>query len=240
MVPLAAAFVVLAVGAAVQAASGFGFALAAVPLLAAVTDARTAVVGSSVAGLLLSIRAAVGERRQVGWRAASALTGSAALGMPFGVLVLRSLSQRALALLIAATVLGCVVLVWRRPELPSGSGPLVVAGLTAGVLTTATGTNGPPLVAALQAMRYEPREFRATLAAVFAATGVLGVAAFAVAGQITRPALLVGAVGAPAVLVGWEIGNVAFRRLGAGRFRTVVLALLVASSVAMVIRVVIG
>jgi uncharacterized membrane protein YfcA len=235
---VAAAFAILAVAAAVQAASGFGFALAAVPLLAVITDARTAVVGASLAGLVLGIRVSVGERGHIRWPAAGALIVTSALGMPFGVLVLRSLNERALGLLIAATVLVCVVLVWRGSWLPSGPVPLVIAGLAAGVMGTATGANGPPLVAALQAMNYEPRQFRATLAVVFAVTGVLGVAAFTVAGQVTRPALLVAAAGVPGVLIGWELGNAAFTRLGAARFRNVVLALLVTSSVVTVIRVV--
>jgi uncharacterized membrane protein YfcA len=93
VVQLAAAFVILVLAAAVQAASGFGFALAAVPLLAAVIDARTAVVGTALAGLILSARTAVGERGQVRWPAAGALIAASAFGMPFGVLVLRGLGM---------------------------------------------------------------------------------------------------------------------------------------------------
>jgi uncharacterized membrane protein YfcA len=105
-----------------------------------------------------------------------------------------------------------------------------------GVLSTSTGTNGPPLVAAFQAMGYDPRNFRATLAAVFFGSGVLGMAAFAVAGQITRPVLQVALVGAPAGALGWFAGNTLFVRIDGTRFRHVVLAGLVASSLISVIR----
>jgi hypothetical protein len=66
---VAAAFAILAVAAAVQAASGFGFALAAVPLLAVIIDARTAVVGASLAGLVLGIRVSAARCRSSspGW-----------------------------------------------------------------------------------------------------------------------------------------------------------------------------
>ena len=47
-------------------------------------------------------------------------------------------------------------------------------------------------------------------------------------------------MGLPAVLIGWQVGNAAFLRLGAGRFRSVVLVVLAASSAVTVIRVVGG
>jgi uncharacterized protein len=128
-------------------------------------------------------------------------------------------------------VLAFTVMQWRGLRLRGGPATLAVAGVTCGALTTSIGMNGPPLVAVYQAMGYGPRELRATLAAVFGAVGSLGVVGFVAAGLVTRSAALVALVGAPALLVGWLIGNRVFSRMSAERFRLVVRGALVASSV---------
>lgn len=227
---LVVTFAALAAAAATQAASGFGFALLAVPLLTLTHDVRTAVVGAGVAGVLLNVESVRRDHRHVRWRTVAALLVTAVIGMPFGLVLLRSLDERTLTIVVAVTVLGCTYLVWRQPVLSGGRAVVAAGGLAAGVLSTATGTNGPPLVAVLSGLDLDPCEFRASLAAYFSATGVLGVLAFGLAGQLTRPAWLIGAVGMTAVPFGWLLGDLAFRRLDATRFRHVVLVMLVVTS----------
>jgi hypothetical protein len=237
---LAIAFAIILTAAATQAVTGFGFALVAVPLLAAASDPRTAVVGVSLVGPLLSVTMAARERASVRWRTAALALGAALLGMPVGLLVLRSAPERALSALIAVVVLACTLLVWLDLRVGTGVRTVGMVGLLSGVLSTSTGTNGPPLVAAFQAMGYDPGTFRATLAAVFAGTGVCSLAGFMVAGQVRPSALATGLVGAPAVALGWWLGNRLFARLDPVWFRRVVLAGLVASSAVTLARALLG
>ena len=236
MLSLAAICLIVFVAACVQAITGFGYALVAIPLLTVVVDPPTAVVGAGLAGLSLSVVVIVREQMHVRWQPALTLIGTGVLGLPIGLALLAFLSDRALRLLIAAVVLVCTVQVWRAVRLPEHPAVVVGAGFVSGVLSTSTGTNGPPLVAAFQAMGYDPRKFRATLAAVFVGSGLLGIAGFAVAGQITRHVLELALVGAPAAALGWFAGNTLFVRIDGTRFRHVVLAGLVASSFISVIR----
>jgi hypothetical protein len=237
---LAIAFAIILTAAATQAATGFGFALVAVPLLAATSDPRTAVVGASLVGPLLSVTIAARERASVRWRTAALVFGAALLGMPFGLLVLRSAPERALTALIAVVVLACTLLVWLDLRLGTGVRTVGMVGLVSGVLSTATGANGPPLVAAFQAMGYDPATFRATLAAVFAGTGVCSLAGFLLAGQVRPPALATALVGAPAVALGWWLGNRLFARLDRAWFRRVVLVGFVATSAVTLARALLG
>jgi uncharacterized membrane protein YfcA len=232
MTLLVMAFTIVLLAAATQAVTGFGYALVAVPLLAAATDPRTAVVACSLTGIGLTLTAVVRERAHARWRTAGMLLGAAVLGMPVGLLVLWAAPERALTALIAVVVLGCTLLVWRDLRIGTGAATVGVIGVLSGVLATATGMNGPPLVAAFQAMGYDPRTFRATLAAVFAGTGVLGLAGFALTGELTADAGAVAAAGMPAVLLGWWAGDRLFSRLDPVRFRRLVLcALLVSAAV---------
>ncbi|MCW2639321.1 MAG: hypothetical protein JWP76_1627 [Dactylosporangium sp.] len=237
---LLTAFIVVLVAAAVQAATGFGFSLVAVPLLTLATGPRLAIVALALPALLLAVITVVRDRGQVRWRTVAALLTTMVSGMPIGLFLLHVLDDRALSLLVAVAVVSCAALVWRNPRLPGGLAPIAVAGLTAGVLSTAAGPSGPPLIAAMQTMGYGPRELRGTLAAVFSLGGVLGIGGFALTGALTGRAVLLGAVAGPAVLLGWWIGNHLFKRIDTIRFRRAVLVILIASCLLAVARTVNG
>lgn len=231
MTPLVvgAAFVILAVAATAQSATGFGFALIAIPLLTLVTDAPTAVVTSALVSLLQTGTVAVQERRHAAWRTAALTLVATVAGMPLGLLLLLGLPERTLTVVISVVVIGFAVLLWRGLHLPEG--PLTVggAGVVSGALATSTGIDGPPLVAAFQAMRFAPEPFRATLAAIFTASKLVALAGFAAFGQLTTPSLVIALCGMPAAGLGWYAGNRLFAQFDADRFRTLVLAVLTLS-----------
>jgi uncharacterized membrane protein YfcA len=222
------AFVVVFVAAFAQAITGFGFALIAVPLLALATDPRHAVVTSCVVSLGATLLAMVRERAHVQWRTVARLLCCALAGVPLGLLVLRFMPDRVLTGLIAVSVLACAALVWRRARLRrQGRAAVAAVGLLVGAMSTATGTNGPPLVAAFQAMGYDRQTFRATLAAVFCGTGVASLAGFVATDLVDTRVLWLGLAGAPAVVGGWFAGDALFARIDATVFRRIVLASLV-------------
>ncbi len=237
---LIASFLIVMVASAAQAVTGFGFALLAVPLLALIADAPTAVVGTSIVGLIPTGVTALRDRGSVAWRAVALLVAAAVCGMPLGLVILRTTPERWLTVLIAVVVIGCTAIVWRPPRLPRGPVVLGAVGVVTGLLTTATGTNGPPLVAAFTAHGYPPRALRATLAAIFVATGITAACGFVLAGVVTERAGLLAAIGVPAALLGWFVGDRLFIRLNGETFRSVVLGALVACSLVMVGRVVVG
>jgi hypothetical protein len=234
---LLAAFAILLLAALAQAVTGFGFALVAVPLLALAADPRSAVVAAGLASLAMNLVVAAREHRHVRWVETGQLLAAGALGMPLGIWLLRAAPERVLGALIAVCVLGCVALVWRDVRLRAPT-PLATGGIgvLAGALSTATGTNGPPLVAAFHAMGYDPRTFRATLAAVFAGSGAVGGGGFLLSGLVTPLVAWIALVGLPAIGFGWLIGDRLFRRLSTTRFRTIVLAALVVSCAVTLLR----
>ncbi|WP_157756875.1 sulfite exporter TauE/SafE family protein [Plantactinospora sp. KBS50] len=233
-------FGIVLLAAFAQAVSGFGYALLAVPLLTLASDPRTAVVVASVTGVGLTVTSAARERAHARWRTALLLTSAAVLGMPVGLLVLTLAPARLLTVLIAVVVLGCTVLVWRRVRFRTGPAVVAAVGVFSGVLATSTGMNGPPLVAAFQALGYDPRTFRATLAAAFAGSGVLGLAGFVLAGQVDAATLRLAAAGLPAVLLGWWLGDRIFARVNLVVFRRIVLLGLVAMSAAALVQALTG
>ena len=227
---LVAVVVILFAAALVQAVSGFGFALVAVPLLTVALGPQHAVVCASSVSLAMTLGTAVAARALIDRSIARRLAGWLLLGMPFGVVLLRMLPARSLAVIIAVVVLLCTALVWRRWAISAQGWKAALVGLVAGVLATATGTNGPPLVAAVHSMGVTPRVFRATMAALLAFAGAFGLALWVASGVVTASDWGVMALGTPIAFVGAWLGRRLVDRVDPLRFRRIVLAALVVSS----------
>ncbi|WP_346112571.1 sulfite exporter TauE/SafE family protein [Nonomuraea maheshkhaliensis] len=230
MTTLLAAAVIILLASTVHAVTGFGYALVATPLLALTVDPHTAVVATTLSALAMTITIGVRQRHHAEWKVAMIAMAGILLGMPLGLWIYGATSERVLTALIGIGVLGCTLMVWRRVKVPGNVPVLVGVGLLSGALSTSTGTNGPPMVAAFQGMGYDPHKFRATLAAVFAGTSVFSLIGFAVAGQVNSQSLWIGLVGVPVVQLGYFIGDAVFSRIDPDRFRRVVLLALIVSA----------
>lgn len=240
MTVLLVSFAIIAVAAATYGLTGFGFALVAIPLLAVAIDARTAVVAVTLDFVVMAAVVAVRERGSVYWPAAIVLFATSLAGMPFGLLALVATSERLLTGMIAVCVLVTTFLMWRGMHLRDGRATVATAGVISGVLATSTGTAGPPVVVAFQAMGYDPASFRATLSAVFTAMSIIALGGFLLAGQVGNREIAIGLVGLPAMLAGWACGNALFRRVEAARFRQLVLSALVVTAVVTMMRAITG
>ena len=240
MGPFAAVAAVVLFAGTVQGASGFGFSLVAVPLLAVVAGPKDAVVLASVLAVVSTTGLAVRFRDQVDRPLAGRLFAGACLGLPFGAVVLRVVPAQALLLAIGVVVLAFTVVLatrGRRPVGPRGGGAAsdLGAGLLCGLLTTSVGTNGPPVVLRLQAHGLPAGRFRATASAVFVGCNLAAVAIFAAGGRVDRGLLAQAAVAVPGLVVGLWAGDQVHRRLPAERFRTLVLGLMVLTALAAVV-----
>jgi uncharacterized membrane protein YfcA len=210
---------VVAAGALLQGAVGFGLALVAAPLLVLLDPALMPVplLALVTVHALLALRRECGDAdwRGVGWALLGRLPG-----IVVGVLVVAALSRRAFAVLVGATVLlAAVVSVvrWRpRPTPPA----LLIAGLVSGIGGTATSIGGPP-VALLYQDEHGAR-VRATLAAYFAVGAVLSLGGLAVGGLVTLDALRATALLAPFMVAGFLLSGPVRRLLDRGWTRPAV------------------
>lgn len=220
------------VGAAVQSATGFGFALVLSPALFAVMEPTEAVTALLMLGAVLNALVLL-EGHDVRLSLLPPLILPAVPGLAVGAVLLAALSREPLQIGVGVAVIAAAL--WQlRDRGVARRLPAVVAGLTSGVLTTSISISGPPLVLWLEAQGLRPAEFRATLAAIFLALNVLG------------GAILLGTEGSGAVdlgelapllalvLIGYALGAVAFRRFDQRRFATVVIVLVICTGVASV------
>jgi uncharacterized membrane protein YfcA len=232
---LAVAAVVVFAG-AVQLTTGFGFALAAVPLMALAIDPHDAVI-ITLALATFSNGYQAFEGRAAGDRpVALRMLAGAALGLPIGLWVFVVADPAVLRLGIGIAVIGAVVALARGVDLREASAALDVAsGVVSGALTTSVGTNGPPLVFVLQARDFPPDRFRATITRVFFVLDIGSIVVFGLAGEIDRGIVEAVAVALPALFVGAVVGVRLRSRLDPRRFRRTVMVLLVLAAVSAIV-----
>jgi uncharacterized protein len=220
------------VGAAVQSATGFGFALVLSPALFAVMEPEEAVTALLALGAALNLLVLL-ERHDARWSRLPPLILPALPGLALGAAVLAALSRKPLQIGVGLAVIAAAL--WQlRDREAAARVPATVAGFLSGVLTTSISISGPPLVLWLEAQALTPAEFRATLAAAFLALNVAGWAVLGIAGDATADLgellVLLGLV-----LAGHVLGAFAFRRLDHERFYRLVLVLVLVTGAASVV-----
>ena len=228
-------------GAAVQSATGFGFALVLSPALFAVMDPVEAVMALLVLGLALNLLVLFegGRPEHVDWRALAPMLAAALPGLAAGAVALTQLSKETLQVAVGVAVIGAAAWQLRRrrrtarPRLGPGSG--LAVGFASGALTTSISVSGPPIVLWLEARGVRPEEFRASLAASFLVLNLAG-------GTVLLAAEGTGALDAAAVApllalvaAGYALGALAFRRLDRERFFTLALVLVACTGAASVV-----
>ena len=224
---LAALLLAIAVAAAVQVVSGFGFALVAAPVLVTVTDPITsvsilAVVGAIVSALTLTTTR---EPREILGRQAALLLAWAVPGIVAGALLVSRIEEDAVRVAVGVLVLAALA---QRARSSKIHVPLPVAGLFSGAMTTSTALNGPPLVLYLTARDTPARATRDTLALLFVVLDLVGVAALAATGNLHLPTetLALPVAGLLGVLIGQRI----FDRMTEPQLQRVITGTLVVSA----------
>jgi uncharacterized membrane protein YfcA len=218
--------------------TGFGFALVMTPLLTLAWDVELAVATTTLVAFLNNGALLVEARGHLVPSRVSILLVGFAIGLPAGIYLLELLDADTMKILVSTTVLVTGVALFFTPnyEIRGGANPIAVAaGAVSGVIGPVTSMNGPPIVIYLLGRHPAMDEFRSTILAYFLPTGVITVATFVILGRITGDVLLVTVVCVPAVLLGAVAGAWCRQHLSQERFRVVVLALLVFSSLAVLL-----
>lgn len=210
-----------------QTASGFGFALIAVPLLVTVLSVRDAVAITSLLALLSSLLLARITWADAPRRMILTMLAASFAGMPVGLAVLLLAPGDVLRVIVgAASIAMALLLATDRSLGGGGARSEALAGAISGVLNTSTGMNGPPVVLYLQHRRLPPLRFRAGLSMFFSVSGVVSLTLLASFGVVGLRALSLSAWALPSVLLGHVIGHRIAGYAGDETFRRMVLALL--------------
>ena len=237
------AMVVAFAAATVQSVTGFGFSLTLVPLLAVAWEPKAAVPVSLLLSLATNIALLTQVRGQVTVSRLPGLYLGLIIGVPLGVLFLERVDADTLQIAVGVVVFAATVLLYFQPSIDAGHDPLALrigAGMMGGALGSATSMNGPPVVLYLLGRETEIDRYRATLLAYFLPSGVLAVTALVLVGRVDSDVLIVTGSALPAVVAGILTGGWLRTHLNPERFRRIVLADLIVTSISVTILAIVG
>lgn len=231
-------WVAVAIGLAsfAQTLAGFGFALLCVPIMSVFVPPQEAVVISTAIGALSTTIQAVTDRAATDWVMARRLILSSFMGMPLGLLAFIYVSESAMRIVLGVVVSGAAFMLWRGFRLKDDNRYIDwVLGFLSGTLSTSLSTNGPPIVFIMQARRFPPEIFRATINTVFSIVGLVSLALFVGAGKVDSNSLQGILVAVPVLGVSLITGFRIRQHVHGERFRRLVLVLLFLSGISAIL-----
>jgi uncharacterized protein len=203
--------------------TGFGLALAAVPILALALPPQQVVpviVGLQLMAGVIDLPLAW---RTADWRAILPLTCAMVVCTPIGLFVLAFMSADVARLAIGALIflsIGVLLRGVRLPEHPPGWVGLMV-GAVSGVMNGMAAMAGPPAVVYFLALHHPPRVMRASAISYFVLTAVAAVVPLTWRGLATWETTLWALTALPGLLFGQWLGALGFRRASATTHRRV-------------------
>lgn len=229
-------------GAFVKSVTGMGYPLLAVPLIAlalGIEDAVVIVSGpNAVANAALCWQARDGRSDA---RDLPVLVGTGFLGAFVGTFLLITLPEDPLLVLLALTIIVFVVNFLRSPELRLAPATThrwsPVVGSIAGIMQGALGVSGPVVGAWMHGYRLPAQAYVFSVTMIFGVAGSVQLVLLASTGRYTGDRLTVSALALIPVVAILPVGMRWRRRLAGRGFDLAVLAVLLASGVALVIRV---
>ena len=228
---------VMFVSAFLQAASGFGFALVAMPLITMALGLNLAAPVVAAAGLVLYFANALRLRKHINWPEWLRLAAAGVLGVPLGFWMFVNVPAELMRGLLGVLLIGysacSLVRISRLPAI--GRGWVYLAGLSAGALAGAYNVPGPPVVVYGNLRAWPRDEYRSTLQAFFLVNGLLVVGGHAALGHYDWQTAGLIAASLPALALGNLAGQLSDRHLNNKRFHQLVLVMIGATGLGLLL-----
>lgn len=212
-----------------QGVVGFGLALISMPLLVGLVGIQVAAPLVALVGIVSQVVMLIYYHRAIEFPAIKPLALGSVIGIPLGVVAIRSLNEAVVTSLLGLIVVAYAVYELLAPRLPElkhavwGYG----FGLAGGLLTGAYNAGGPPLVIYGSCRRWPHDEFKGNVQALFLIHSVTVLVAHAVAGNYTGTVLNSFLITIPAVILGLMGGLYLDRFVKQATFRRIVLVALI-------------
>ena len=218
--------------------TGFGFMMAAVPLLSLALPPTQVVPLAILLQLEVGLMDLPGAVRLCDWRSLRWLAPGILLGTPLGLLALTNLSVNGARLAIGLLIASAVLLLSRGLRLAEHPSRWVTfgVGVVSGTMSGLSGISGPPVMTYLLALPHSTAVVRASAIVFFAMTSSVALALMMEKGLVTRPELIWSGLALPALIAGARIGLWGFRRTHPRHHRATALTVLSVLALTLILR----
>lgn len=222
---------VVAMAGMLRGFSGFGFSLAAVPLLALFLPLDVAVPLSLLMEAVGILPALTRTWQHVDFTVLRRLLVGTAVGMPLGLSILHFGTPALLRPVIALAVLVSVAVLWHPPRFTAARPSVAfLAGMTSGVLNGAVAMSGPPIILFMLSANRPISVSRSTMMMFFSASAALTLIVGLSTSTYTLPELPSILWCLPALAIGVEAGIFAARSASPDAARRIALLALAAGA----------
>ena len=242
MSAILASGVVVLITHALEAVTGFGCAVLAMPFVSALLGVKTAVKVITILAWLLALYLAVRNYRKINFKQYAIITACMLAGLPAGMYLFRSQDTTALSFILAIFIVFVSVSQLYRllrtkqtGSIPTGKAAipyyllLVLGGIVHGLFSS-----GGPLVV-LYATRVLPDKgsFRATLCLLWTTLNTIIIATYLSEGSLDQTTLTTTALLIPFVVVGVVIGERVHDKVDGRKFSLIVFSMLLLTGIFM-------
>jgi uncharacterized membrane protein YfcA len=218
-------------GGFVRGYSGFGFALASMPVLTLVLSPIVAVPAVFPLEFAIGLATLPVERMHVDLGVLKWLALGAVVGTPVGMTVLAMVPAEIMRLVLGMAVAVAVVRAWRGEStaMAQSRSKLTAIGFLSGCLNGGTAMSGPPVIVSLLASNMPVLEARATLIAFIAMSAGFGMLLSASNSAYSPEIWWISLAMAPAATLGCGLGVLAFKHSPKRFYHSASLSLLAAA-----------
>ena len=229
LTPLLAGFL----GGFVRGYAGFGFGMAAAPILIVSIAPTTSIPAVLIHEMLIGLMTLRNSHEALNRRILKFLIAGSIVGTPIGLGILYFVPAATMRPLISITLILAVIVIWSAPNtrFQLRNSTIIGAGFFSGVLNGAVAASGPPAILLLLSSDKPTHAVRSVLIWFICFSGALALALSAASGLVTAIVLTTALIMAPAVLAGAMLGSVTYARLPSDHYRTYALLILLFAAV---------
>jgi uncharacterized protein len=210
---IAATIVAVMIAALLRGFTGFGFSLAAVPLMGLFMAPAEAVPIAVLLQLLGGLNDLRRNHRDCHWWSLRWLIAGVVIGSPLGAVVLSATPAPVARIVIALITAGAVYVLGRGFALGEVPSRLITTGVgvVAGVFNGLAAMPGPPAVVYYMSGPFCAVAARASLLVFFLATSISAFTSIAIFGLATASVVWLSILTLPVMFIGTWVGELGFR-----------------------------
>lgn len=220
----------------VEAITGFGCMILALPFVGAALGLQKAVPVLVILSTVFDLVLVIQGRRQVRWKTAFFIAAVTAVSMPVGFFALKNFPEetlmRALGIfIIAAALLGLL----RRSENTTVDPKRVLFLPLAGIVQGAFGGSGPFIVLYSQQVLRDKTVFRSTMALVWVLLNTINLVQYGLGGMLTADVFRTAGWLIPCLALGLLVGEAIHRKINAKVFSAIIYGILIVTGITMLV-----
>jgi uncharacterized membrane protein YfcA len=221
--------IIIFISAFTQTLTGFGSALVSMSILPSLLGIQIAAPLVALMAITLEAILLIRLRGAINLRAVWRLSLAAVVGIPIGIVLVRSISEDIVLTILGIVLIGYSLYALIAPRLPELEHPAwaFAFGFVGGILSGAYNVAGPAAVIYGNCRRWNPDEFRSNLQAFFLINDAFVLINHGLAGNLQPIVWSYYLVALPAILLGIFFGLKLDRRINPDVFRKMVQVLLI-------------